>query len=200
MALFPDDPAQAVRAALAMQKALADIVPPRGGAGRVGLGVGVHLGRVMMGTIGEVERFEATVISDAVNLASRLESFTKQMGCSLVISGAIAHELPDDLVPHIRELGRFAVKGRAEPVTMVEVFALDPVDLRRSKYDSKVRFMRGIEAFLAGDFESAADAFGRIVDECPEDGPAHWWFVRSMREISAEAPRSTRRFVQIDDK
>jgi two-component system sensor histidine kinase ChiS len=200
MALFPDDPAQAIRAALAMQKALADIEPPRGGSGRVGLGVGVHLGRVMMGTIGEAERFEATVISDAVNLAARLESLTKQMGCSLLVSGAIAHELPDDLVPQIRELGRFAVKGKTEPVTVVEVFALDPIQLRRSKYDSKIRFKRGIDAFLAGDFESAGEIFGRIVDECPEDGPAHWWFVRSMREISAEAPRSTRRFVQMDDK
>jgi class 3 adenylate cyclase len=200
MALFPEDPAQAVRAALAMQKAVAEVPAPRGHGERLGLGIGVHVGSVMMGTIGEERRFEATVISDAVNLAARLESLTKQMGCSLLVSGAIAHELPDDLVPHIRELGRFAVKGKTEPVSVVEVFALDPVELRRGKFDSKVRFKRGIDAFLAGDFESGAEIFGRIVDDCPEDGPAHWWFVRSMREISADAPRSTRRFVQMDEK
>jgi class 3 adenylate cyclase len=200
MALFPEDPAQAVRAALAMQKAIAEVPAPRSGGEAVGLGIGIHVGSVMMGTIGEERRFEATVISDAVNLAARLESLTKQMGCSLLVSGAIAHELPDDLVPHIRELGRFAVKGKSEPVTVVEVFALDPIDLRRGKFDSKVRFKRGIDAFLAGDFESGAEIFGRMVDDCPEDGPAHWWFVRAMREISAEAPRSTRRFVQMDEK
>ena len=200
MALFPDDPAQAVRAALAMQKAIADVPAPRGTERRVALGIGVHVGSVMMGTIGEERRFEATVISDAVNLAARLEGLTKQLGCGLVVSGAIAHELPDDLVPHIRELGRFAVKGKTEPVTVVEVFALDSVEVRRHKFDSKVRFRRGVDAFMRGDFKAASDVFAQIVDRCAEDGPAHWWFVRTMKEFVADGPLSTRRFIQLDDK
>jgi adenylate cyclase len=200
MALFPDDPAQAVRAALAMQKQIVEVPAPRGSGERVGLGVGVHVGSVMMGTIGEERRFEATVISDAVNLSARLEALTKQLGCSLLVSGAIAHELPDDLVPHIRELGRFAVKGKSEPVTVVEVFALDPVEVRRHKYDTKVRFNRAVESFMRGDFEAASHAFGDLVDRCPEDGPAHWWFLRSIKEQSGDAPASVRRFVQLDEK
>jgi two-component system sensor histidine kinase ChiS len=200
MALFPDDPAQAVRAALAMQKAIADVPAPRGADRRVALGIGIHVGGVMMGTIGEERRFEATVISDAVNLAARLEGLTKQLGCGLVVSGAIAHELPDDLVPHIRELGRFAMKGKSEPVTVVEVFALDPVDVRRHKYDTKVRFNRAVEAFLSARYEEASDTFGALVDKCPEDGPAHWWFVRSIREFAGDGPKSTRRFLQLDEK
>ena len=200
MALFPADPAQAVRAALAMQKAIADVRAPRGTDRRPALGIGIHMGGVMMGTIGEERRFEATVISDAVNLAARLEGLTKQLGCGLVVSGAIAHELPDDLVPHIRELGRFAVKGKSEPVTVVEVFALDSVEVRRHKYDTKVRFRRGVDAFMRGGYEEATDAFGAIVDTCPEDGPAHWWFVRSIREFAGDGPESTRGFLQLDEK
>ena len=189
MALFPDDPAQAVRAALAMQKAIACVPSPRGGDRQVRMGVGVHLGRVIMGTIGEEMRLEATVISDAVNLAARLEGFTKQVGCSLLISGAVAQELPDDLLPHLRDLGRFAVKGKAEPVTMFEIFALDGRDMRRHKIDTRVRFRQGIEAFFSADYEEASTLFGDIVDRCPEDGPAHWWFLRALRELTEDAPK-----------
>jgi two-component system, sensor histidine kinase ChiS len=183
-----------------MQKEIATMPAPRGDGASVGLGIGVHVGSVMMGTIGEERRFEATVISDAVNLAARLEALTKQLGCSLVVSGAVAHELPDDLVPHIRELGRFAVKGKSEPVTVVEVFALDPQEVRRHKFDSKVRFRRAIESFMRGDHEAAAQGFGELVDRCPEDGPAHWWFLRALKEQAGDAPPSVRRFVQLDEK
>ena len=79
MALFPEDPADALHAAIAMQRFVREFNEQRLVEGRpeIRIGVGLHHGRVMLGTIGEDKRLEGTVISDAVNIASRLEGLTK---------------------------------------------------------------------------------------------------------------------------
>ncbi len=83
MALFPESPADAVRAALAMQREVQAYNAKTQGKTPLAIGLGIHVGQVMMGTIGEEQRFEATVISDAVNLTARIETLTKQLGCSI---------------------------------------------------------------------------------------------------------------------
>ncbi|HYX05016.1 MAG TPA: adenylate/guanylate cyclase domain-containing protein, partial [Reyranella sp.] len=78
MALFTnaDD---AVRAGLAMLETLAAFNAERRPAGQppIGIGIGINSGSLMLGTIGEKQRMEGTVISDAVNLAARVEDLTK---------------------------------------------------------------------------------------------------------------------------
>ena len=133
MALFPRDPSDAVRAAIAMQEELRRTNEEAGGRVPLAIGVGVHVGRVMMGTIGEAERFEATVISDAVNLTARLESLTKQLGCAVLISEEVHATLGADVRAHTRRLGTFLVKGKAQAVTLHEVFASDAAALREAK-------------------------------------------------------------------
>ena len=76
MALFPNEADDAV----AMQKAMAQFnekfIAP--GTPSIRIGVGVHIGKLMLGVIGESQRMETTVISDAVNVASRLERLTRR--------------------------------------------------------------------------------------------------------------------------
>jgi GAF domain-containing protein len=72
MALFPGTGADAVRAALAIQREVAAYNRERGAmdAEPLRIGIGIHTGDLMLGTVGEEERMESTVISDAVNLAT----------------------------------------------------------------------------------------------------------------------------------
>ena len=78
MALFPRGADDAVQAAIAMRTQLARFNEARSRTGKrpIRIGTGLHSGLLMLGTIGETERMEVTVISDAVNLASRVEQLT----------------------------------------------------------------------------------------------------------------------------
>jgi hypothetical protein len=202
MALFPRDPSDAVRAAVAMQDELRRTNEGAGDRVPLAIGVGIHVGRVMMGTIGEAERFEATVISDAVNLTARLESLTKQLGCAVLVSEEVHATLGEDLRAHTRRLGTFLVKGKAQPVTIHEVFASDSAPVREAKAATRARFEAMLEAFAEGRVEAALAIASELRDACPEDGPAAWWFMRLVKESSAgeDAVPSSRGIVRLEEK
>ncbi|WP_395713794.1 adenylate/guanylate cyclase domain-containing protein [Reyranella sp.] len=87
----------------------------------IAIGIGLNSGSLMIGTIGEKNRMDGTVISDTVNLASRVESLTKDYGVGLLISQFTRDELADPTAYDIRPIGSVPVKGRIQPVTLFEV-------------------------------------------------------------------------------
>ena len=202
MAIFPGSPADAVRAAVAMQHEVSTFNAAAAGGAPLAIGIGIHLGHVMMGTIGEAERFEATVIGDAVNLTARLESLTKQVGCSALISEEVFATLDAELRTHTRRLGTFIVKGKAQPVTLYEVFASDSDSLRDFKLGTRDRFESMLTAFASEQMDVALAIASELRDACPEDGPANWWFMRLVKESAAgdEAVPSSRGIVRLDEK
>ncbi len=117
----PNDAVNAVRAAVRMRHALRKLNERLSERGLAPLrtGIGIHTGEVVAGNIGSEARMEYTVIGDAVNLASRLESNTKDLGVSILIS-----EDTYQLVKHkvvARQVKEITVKGRAQPVMTYEV-------------------------------------------------------------------------------
>ncbi len=112
MALFPDDPSDAVKTALEMLDKLVDVNKKMEAEGfpEIRIGIGIHTGEAMLGILGEEERYQGTVISDAVNLASRLESMTKTAGYSILLSKETSTLLSDDYP--LKYLGSTTVKGK----------------------------------------------------------------------------------------
>jgi class 3 adenylate cyclase len=193
MALFPGSPSDAVRAALDMQADIAQTLvetPTRAQFGKahslqpVLIGVGVHTGDVMMCTIGERERFEATVISDAVNLTARLETLTKQLGCTMLVSAAVFAHLDAATRAHARELGSFAVKGKLQAARVFEVFATDPVDLRLAKVASRESFARALRHYGRGELNEALAIVLELNECCPDDGPVAWWLAHMRHDLA----------------
>lgn len=123
MALFPDRPDSAMAAALGMRSALGTFNVRRSAEGKdpISIGIGIHYGELMLGTVGEAGRIETTVIADAVNIASRLEGLTKKVGADIVISRDVCDNLREPGRYAIERIGRVSVKGKKKPV---EIFKL----------------------------------------------------------------------------
>jgi adenylate cyclase len=120
------DPAHAdhaVAAALEMAKVLDRLNAQWTAAGRprLDIGIGINSGEMIAGNIGSDTIMSYTVIGDAVNLGSRLESLNKEYGTRILISEATRSRLTQPVTT--RRIGDVTVKGRVQPVTVHEVMA-----------------------------------------------------------------------------
>lgn len=123
LAIFPDGPDDALRAALAMQRGVDRFNETRAAKGEppVSIGVGVHAGPLVLGIIGEAERLEGTVVADCVNLACRLEGLCKDFGVRIVTTEECLAATADGTVYDTRFLGEVPVKGKSDPVRAYEI-------------------------------------------------------------------------------
>jgi adenylate cyclase len=79
-------------------------------------GIGVHVGDVMYGNIGSRTRLDFTVIGPAVNMASRLETLTKQLGRTVLLSRAFADLVESDF--DLERVGEYPVRGFNDPIEL----------------------------------------------------------------------------------
>jgi adenylate cyclase len=120
----PDDALHAVQAALQMRSRLEDINRDflSRGLPEIKTGIGLHSGQVVAGNMGHVERMEYTVIGDAVNLASRLEGMTKELGCDVLLSEDLFRSVEQHVLAE--PLKRIKVKGRDQDVMVYRLIGL----------------------------------------------------------------------------
>ena len=185
-ALFPARPGNAVDAAIAMQRRVVTYNEGRARAGYVpiAIGIGLHRGNLMLGTIGESLRFETTVISDAVNIAARMEGLTKAFGSLILATGAVMDNVERDTYCS-RSLGEVLVKGAVHPVTVYEICDADPADLLAHKMRTKETFERARLIYAGGDFDEAERLFRTVVADDARDHAAAYFRDRAAILASA---------------
>ncbi len=186
MALFDGEDGgalHAVRAAIGMHRALERYNNARIVRNQrpLEIGIGLHTGRLMLGTIGGRDRLNASVIGDSVNLASRIEGMTKAYGARLLITEATAQLLSPDAGFQLRPVDRVRVRGKSEAVTVYEVLDAETADRRASKLAALPDHERAWQLYQAGDFVAARDAFAA----CQQRFPADPLFALHMSRCSA---------------
>ncbi|MCO4773778.1 MAG: tetratricopeptide repeat protein [Deltaproteobacteria bacterium] len=186
MALFASADA-AVRACIGMSRALEALNTERTSRGDVAIaiGMGLNTGRLMLGTVGGPGRMDGTVISDAVNLAARVEGMTKTYGVSLLITERTVEGLAEPGAFVLRPVDRVAVKGKAEPVDVYEVVDCSGAAERELKKGLLVDSAAGVSAWRSGDFDGARAAFEAALAACPGDKVAALYLQR-LDELERE--------------
>jgi two-component system sensor histidine kinase ChiS len=180
MALFPIHADDAVRGAIAMLNRLAkhNKLLNRAGFQPIKIGIGLHTGRLMLGAVGGQRRMDSTVISDAVNLASRIESMTKIYGATLLISGETYSRLKDASQYAIRIIDRVKVKGKSQAVTVYEVLDGEVSPIQEMKMKTIDDFEQGMTYYYQKQFKQAAHCFQQILEISVEDKAAQIYLKR----------------------
>jgi class 3 adenylate cyclase/truncated hemoglobin YjbI len=168
MALF-ESPESALRAAQAMVIKLGDF------NARIGeyqvqalqIGIGVHTGKIMLGTIGESMRLENTVISDAVNTASRIEHLNKKFQTQILVSKDTLDLLTEKPIHRLIDLT--LLRGKRKIMEIDQVLPADTNVSTDPRMLHQGEFNHALQALRAGEFTDAKIAFERYLESAPED-------------------------------
>jgi hemerythrin-like metal-binding protein len=144
-------------------------------------GIGLNTGNLMLGIIGEQNRLQCTVISDAVNLASRLEGATKTYKDSVIISQNTLAHLENPSQYAIRFLDNIKVKGRSKRVNIFEVFDGDPTLVREGKLVTLSTFEEAVHLYQKQKFKEALKLMQACVVLNPHDAPAEIYIQRCQK-------------------
>ncbi|MCK5719539.1 MAG: adenylate/guanylate cyclase domain-containing protein [Thiomargarita sp.] len=189
MALFPSNADDALQSAIAMLEELVtfnQVMHERNNCKAIKIGIGLHTGKLMFGTIGGENRMDGTVISDTVNLASRIEGMTKMYGISLLISEDTYGKLQEKSLYKIRPLDKVKVQGKLHPVTVYEVFNGD--NLAEYKVLGQQVLKLGLEHYYQRQFKIASNYFYKLKAICPKDQAAHIYLKRCQHFIKFGVP------------
>jgi class 3 adenylate cyclase len=192
MALFPEKSEDAINAAIEMRIKLTEFneIMQQFGKPAINSGIGIHTGMLMLGIIGGEGRMDGTVISDAVNLTSRIEGLTKIYGSSVVITEDTLINISDPSNYQFRYLDVVKVKGKKEAVYIFEILDGDPEPYKSLKIDTKENFNKAIQYYKKKEFKKAINIFSDMDAINPYDQVIKLYIKRCERFIEKGVPES----------
>ncbi len=200
MALFHRRADDAVAAAVDMLRRLAEFNEENHKLGepKVAIGVGINSGRIMLGTIGGLDRIDCGVIADAVNLAARVEGMTKIYGALMLISEHTRARLEEPEAFDLRDVDRVVAKGKHEPITIYEVLDADPH--RELKQRTRAGFDAALAGFRAGKLDDALKGFEEVLTVDADDRAARLYTERCKRFLADGVPEGFDGVTHLDTK
>jgi class 3 adenylate cyclase len=189
MALFPGSPDAALFAALEFEKAVEEFNTYLHSQGRetICTGSGIHTGKLILGTIGHDHRLETTVISDAVNIASRLEGLTRHYNTKIIASEQTISKLKQPENFNFRYLEAVRVKGKSKSVDIYEILSPSEKIVRlvyQQEFDTALKLMKEKKLM------EARNIFAELALEHPEDGALQVLLYRCDEYLKTDLPAS----------
>lgn len=130
--------------------------------------VGVHAGQIFLGNIGAGDHYEYGPTGDTVNTASRIDGLNKQLGTDVLVTAETIDQV-QGLVA--RELGKFMLKGKAQPTVVYELLSrVEEADEMQKEVCAI--FAEGLAAFRQRLWDEAAAKFQVLRSNFGADGPA----------------------------
>lgn len=183
LAFFPDASGEALAAALAVQAAMEafnrEVCVPRYGFS-LEVGIGIHGGPCILGTLGDARRMNTTVISDSVNIASRIEAMTKEYRCPILISQDVFQKslFADDVV--FRFVDSIRLKGKSKSTVLYEART------RSTLTGPDLAFFDGFEraalAYHEGAVDQARELFLKLKELHPDEASVDLYLRRCTPE------------------
>ena len=176
----PEDADNAVKVAIRMQQVLSALNRRRREADRpeFEIRIGINSADVVAGNIGSARRMDYTVIGDGVNIAARLESANKQFGTRVLISESTRELLQEDY--RLRELDLIRVRGRLEPLSVLEVRGLASELVSSSESDLLDYFAHGLASYRGRLWTDAIGRFEKALECDAQDCPSALFRRRAM--------------------
>ena len=184
MALFSGSADDALLAGIAMLQQLAEYNQHRANSGYapIKIGIGINTGSLMLGTVGGKNRMDGTAISDAVNLAARLENLTKMYEVPLLITHHSLARLHNPTGYNIRFIDKVKVKGKSKAVAVFEVFDGDEPQVKQIKLATKTIFEEGLFLYHRQETRQAAQRFEEVLSLNPKDTVAQIYQSRCLSQ------------------
>jgi adenylate cyclase len=162
----PRHPHNAILTALAMQKQVEALKPQFAASGlpEINIGIGINTGYMNVGDMGSEFRRAYTVLGDAVNLGSRLESITKFYSVKILVGESTYAQAPEFLY---RRVDRIIVKGKTEPITVYEPVCLLS-DASASRRERVEKYNEAIGYYFAQQWDAADSILRELLAQDPE--------------------------------
>ena len=130
---------------------------------------------MLLCTLGYEERLDVTVIGDTVNVAARIESHTRQVGCRILMSDSVAAKMDPELRSRVRPMGRHRLRGRTGRVELLQVMTDE-----EAVYSAPAGELTPHIDAMVSEEASALQALRRLSDEYPRDLPLRQFAYSSM--------------------
>lgn len=177
MALFPNSAEDAVSGGIQILKAIQkfNCIRLEKDEAPIKIGIGINTGQAVLGTVGHTNRMDCTAVSDAVNLAARIEKLNKFFGSSLLISEETFNALPNPTDFHFRYLGRVKLPGKRIVSGIYEIYDADLSDIIELKEKTSSDFNEAVKLFGNGEIDKAKKLFEKILSINVYDKVCHYF-------------------------